>query len=116
MTVENELKNLIIERYGTIKKFSEVVGLKYTTVCSILERGVMRSTVDNIIIICRELKISTDELASGKIVPYDVAELNTDTLYSVINTNALRKKNGKHLHEYQKKLLKNTIDIIEDDK
>jgi len=78
MTIEERLKELILLRYHTVKDFSKVIGLSYSTVDSILRRGVANSGVSNIIKICKELGISADELAEGKIV---VVEDNPQPLF-----------------------------------
>ena len=71
MTIETRLKNMILDEYGSLKSFVEKTGLKYTTVDSILKRGVMNSNVHNVIKICKALHLSTDELAKGNIVPVE---------------------------------------------
>lgn len=68
MNIEDQLKQLITARYGTIKDFSKACGVKYTTVMTILSRGVGNASITNIIAICKALGISTDELAEGRIV------------------------------------------------
>lgn len=72
MTLEERVKELILLRYSTVKDFSKKVGLSYSTVDSILRRGVANSSISNVIKICKELGISVDELADGKIVPVDM--------------------------------------------
>ena len=68
MSVESDLKNLIIERYGTVKAFSQSVGLPNSTLDSIFRRGILKASVTNVIKICDELGISADGLGEGKIV------------------------------------------------
>lgn len=72
MTLEDRIKELILLRYSTVKDFSKKVGLSYSTVDSILRRGVANSSISNVIKICKELGISVDELSEGKIVPVDM--------------------------------------------
>lgn len=72
MTLEERVKELILLRYSTVKDFSKKVGISYSTVDSILRRGVANSSISNVIKICKELGISVDELADGKIVPVDM--------------------------------------------
>lgn len=67
--VEQQLKNLICERFNSVKEFSAIVDIPYTTVDSILKRGVEKANVVNIIKICAQLEIDTDAVASGKITP-----------------------------------------------
>lgn len=62
MAVETELKVMIEAKSGTVKAFSEMIDLPYTTVRSILERGVLNSKVDNIIKICDGLGIKAEDL------------------------------------------------------
>ena len=67
--VEQELRELIVSKYKSVKAFSEEANLPYTTVDSILKRGVERADVKNIIKLCQALHIDTDALADGRIEP-----------------------------------------------
>lgn len=67
--IEQQLKNLICERFNSVKEFSAIVNIPYTTVDSILKRGVEKANVVNIIKICTQLEIDTDAVASGRITP-----------------------------------------------
>lgn len=58
------LKSLIEKTGLSLKAFSEKVNIPYTTLYSILERGVSKASVDNIIKICRTLGITTEDLES----------------------------------------------------
>ena len=69
MAIENELKNLIVSRYGTVKAFALEIGMPNSTLDSIFRRGIQNASITNIIKICHQLNISTDQLCSGKIVP-----------------------------------------------
>lgn len=69
MTIEEELKNLILSRFKSLREFTIYYDIPYSTVNSILKRGVENSSVSNVIKICQALSISTDELAEGRIVP-----------------------------------------------
>lgn len=71
MTIEKELKNLILKRYGSILEFTNKTGLPYSTIDSIFRRGVLNSNIANVIKICEELKISVDALASNEIIPVE---------------------------------------------
>ena len=67
MTTEEKVKNIIIERYGTVKDFSKKIGVKYTTVINILRRGFGNAGINNVLKICKELNISVYALAEDKI-------------------------------------------------
>lgn len=60
--LEDELKKIIINKYGSIRQFSLKIDIPYTTIDSILKRGIDNSNVGNVIKICRELNISVDNL------------------------------------------------------
>lgn len=62
MEKEQHLKNLMELKSGTVKSFSEEIGLAYTTVRSILERGILNAKVDNVIKICKGLNIKPESL------------------------------------------------------
>lgn len=66
--VEDKLKKLIIERYGSMIAFSKSIGMANSTLATIIDRGVKKASVNNIIKICTALGISADGLAHGKIV------------------------------------------------
>lgn len=65
---EIRLKEMIIERYGSLKKFCDIIEMPWTTLDSILKRGVCNSNITNVIKITNELGIDTEKLASGNIV------------------------------------------------
>lgn len=68
MTIEEELKELMIKKSGSVNKFSSDCGLSTSTVATIFTRGVNKTNINTIIKICQHLKISVDELANGRIV------------------------------------------------
>lgn len=74
LTIEDELREMMLGRYGTVKNFADAAGMPYTSVLSILQRGVGKATVQNINIVCKALKISADALAVGKIEPISSSE------------------------------------------
>lgn len=67
-TTEMQLKEMIIDRYGSLKKFCETINMPWTTLDSILKRGVANSNITNVLKITKELKIDTESLATGAIV------------------------------------------------
>ena len=77
MKIEDQLKDLIADKYGSMLQFASVVGIPYTTIASILTRGIHKASIDNVISICKALQISADELAQDKIVPITEAYSKT---------------------------------------
>lgn len=66
--LESNLKEMIISKYGSMKKFSEVIEMPWTTLDSILKRGVANSNISNVLKITRELQIDAEKLVDGEIV------------------------------------------------
>ena len=80
MTIELKIKNLILSRYKSIREFTEVAHIPYSTLDSILRRGVKNASLANVILICKNLGISADELAEGRIVPLDSVPYENDSI------------------------------------
>lgn len=112
MTTEEKVKNMIIERYGTVKDFSEKIGVKYTTVINILRRGFANAGVNNVLKICKELNISADALTEDRIEkPKDTYITDKDILLTlekkdiVVDNTQLSEEQKKRLLKYLKFLL-----------
>ena len=82
--LENSLKEMIIEKYGSVKTFTSKIGMPNSTFVSILRRGVNNANVNNIKMICEALNISAEALAAGQIMPVDV-QPNKNGNFSDIN-------------------------------
>lgn len=65
--LESNLKELIIKKYGSLKKFSEIINMPWTTLDSILKRGVSNSNISNVLKITKELNINAEKLVDGEI-------------------------------------------------
>jgi Predicted transcriptional regulator with an HTH domain len=59
------LKKKIEETGMSMKAFAEKAGIPYTTLYSILERGVGKASVDNVIKICKTLGITVEEMENA---------------------------------------------------
>lgn len=68
MSIEEKLKELIRNKYASVREFTIAIDMPYTTMDSIFRRGIGNSSVSNIIKICKALGISADALAEGEIV------------------------------------------------
>lgn len=69
MSIEDKLKFLILNKYHSIREFTQEIDMAYSTLDSILKRGIGNSSVTNVIKICKALGISADALADGEIKP-----------------------------------------------
>lgn len=66
--LEATLKEDIISKYGSLKRFCETIDMPWTTLDSILKRGVSNSNITNVLKITKELGIDTERLVDGQIV------------------------------------------------
>ena len=95
MSIEEELKALIISRYGSIRGFANTIKMPYSSIASIFRRGINNAGIENIIRICRELSISVDELSEGRIAylyPQSMTADEASLLYSFRTLNARGKQ------------------------
>lgn len=65
---EMKIREMIIARYGSLKKFCEIIQMPWTTLDSILKRGFANSNITNVMKITKELGIDTESLALGEII------------------------------------------------
>lgn len=65
---ESKIREMIIEQYGSLKKFCDLIQMPWTTLDSILKRGFANSNITNVMKITKELGIDTEQLALGEIV------------------------------------------------
>lgn len=69
--VEKELKEMIILKYGSLKKFSEDIDIAWSTLDGVIKRGVNKANITSLIKICEGLNIDCESLYYGKIVQKD---------------------------------------------
>lgn len=106
MTTEEQLRDLMIKKSGSVNKFSQEVGLSQSTIFSILSRGINKANIDSIITICKALDISTDELAEGRITPMsEYLFVKNGQPLALIELEKLNEKNQAKLLAYYEGLL-----------
>lgn len=107
MTIENKLKDLILDQYSSIREFTIKIDMAYSTLDSIFKRGIQNATLSNILKICDALHISADALANGEIEytvkpvekeTYDITEILANTKRQLLSDHALM-FNGKPADE-----------------
>ena len=120
MKIEEMLREYINERYGSVRAFAIQHDIAYTTVVSVLKRGVDNSSVTTIVRICDALDISPDELTEGRIVSkahlfeikedrIDLDDFITSYKWSLTHNNV--EYNGHTLTDQEINTLKTAIDI-----
>ncbi len=62
MNREQKLRNLILDRYSSLRRFSAESDIPYSTLMTILSRDIGGASFDTVIRICRQLEIEPSEL------------------------------------------------------
>lgn len=107
MTIEEQLKNYIVMKYGTVRNFCNQTNIPQSTLSTLFKRGIMRASIDLIFKICDELEISADALAEGKIIPKDIYNGKEYTEFDYIFDQMLI--DGEPLADYEKTRMKRAL-------
>lgn len=122
MTIEEKIKQYILDRYSSMLEFTQTHDLKHSTVATILKRGIANSSLANVMKICKALGISADELAEGRIIPkvdyvaddnhllLEVNDIISDTKARLLHYDDLT-LNGKPVSDDTKKAIVQGIEI-----
>lgn len=121
MTTEEKLKNLILQKYRSIREFTQYIDMPYSTFDTILKRGINTASVANVIKICKALDISADELADGRIIHVKKDEPDYTATYELkILLNDVKDKlrdsdtltlDGKELDPLDRLAVSNALDV-----
>lgn len=57
MSREQKLRNLILDKYTSLRQFSKEAGIPYSTLMTLLSRGIGGASFDVVIAICRKLGV-----------------------------------------------------------
>ena len=62
MNRERKLRNIILDKYISLRKFANAAEIPYSTLTTILERGIAGASFDTIIKICQTLEIDPEKI------------------------------------------------------
>lgn len=71
MNIENLLRDFILRNYRSLRSFAVKNNLPPTTITTLLQHSVDKSSFQSVVAICHALHISIDALANGEIVRID---------------------------------------------
>ena len=75
MSREEFLRTIIEDRYGSRRPFTKIICMAYTTLVSILKRGIGNTSVDNILKICKHLGIPPESLYEDDVFFHDKSNI-----------------------------------------
>lgn len=85
MTVEDRLKELMEIKSGNVRAFANEHDFPYTTLRSILERGVLNAKAETVFAICKALNIKPESLVENEISPVVIHGDNNGIAANVSN-------------------------------
>lgn len=83
MNLEEKLKEYILQKYSSLREFAFSIDMAPSTLDSIFSRGIGKTSVNNIIKICKKLNISADALGDGEIVQVNTYKKPTQIIIEV---------------------------------
>lgn len=118
MTPEEKLKDLILAKYKSLRAFTQECNISYSTVNSMLLRGIAGAGVSTVLKVCQSLDISVEDLLceNKKSFPVTVeepteTEKRSERLYQILVESGWIPEGGD-LTEEQFNLLKAAILIL----
>lgn len=78
---------MIESKFGNVKAFSEVVGVPYTTIRTMLANGLGKAGVDNVLKICRGLDIDPKQLSED----FEIDDISASTMAKLVSLERPRK-------------------------
>lgn len=80
---EQQLRELIKLKYGSVRQMALKIDMPASTINSILNRGILKSNVDNIFKICSALDIRPESLAKG--IDFHKQDENSSDIVAIYN-------------------------------
>lgn len=80
MSVEEQLKQLILSNYKSVRAFTLETQLPYSTVDNIFKRGIGGTAVTTVVKICDSLNITVEGITRGHIEPRNSSVLSPSLL------------------------------------
>ena len=80
---EQQLRELIELKYGSVRQMALKIDMPASTINSILNRGILKSNVDNIFKICSALDIRPESLAEG--IDFHKQDENSSDIVAIYN-------------------------------
>lgn len=123
MTVEEQLKNIILKKYKSVRAFTLSIGIPYTTLDSVFKRGIQNAGIGTMLKVFDALNLDIESLETGELKskekapkpeePVSEAEIEEDAvkLYNALR-NAGIVKEGQALSPRQIDILDAILTIL----
>lgn len=104
---EQQLRELIELKYGSVRQMALKIDMPASTINSILNRGILKSNVDNIFKICSALDIRPESLAEG--IDFHKQAENSSEIVSIYNQ--LDEERQENVVDYATTLLNEQVSM-----
>ena len=69
MTIEEQLKQIILDRYKSVRAFTQAVDIPYSTVDTMFKRGIYGTGVSTILKLFQALDLDVESISTGELKP-----------------------------------------------
>jgi len=104
---EQQLRELIELKYGSVRQMALKIDMPASTINSILNRGILKSNVDNIFKICSALDIRPESLAEG--IDFHKQDENSSEIVTIYNQ--LDEERQENVVDYATTLLNEQVSM-----
>ena len=67
MKIEDQLKTKILDKYKSVRAFTTAIQIPYSTIDSMLKKGLSGTAVSTVLKVCENLNLDVDALVNGEI-------------------------------------------------
>lgn len=110
MTIEEQLKNEILNNYKSIRAFTQKIDIPYSTLDTIFKRGIGGAGVNTVLKIFNELSLDIESIDKGVLTPNNSNNnpvLNQQKKILINNYDQLNDSGKEKLLEYSEDLIGN---------
>ena len=94
------LKELITQKDYNVRSFAQKCGMPESTLYTILKNGVGKASVDNIILICRNLGITVEELENMTVQNSELEDMTVQTVAAHLDVEDLTEDEREDVENY----------------
>lgn len=69
LTIEEQLKNIILDHYKSIRAFTQAVDIPYSTVDTMFKRGIYGTGVSTVLKLFQALDLDVESISTGELKP-----------------------------------------------
>lgn len=112
MNIENNLKRLIEIKSGSVRAFSIEADIPYTTLRSILERGIMKANIENVLKIAHHLGMKPEQITNLGETNSLIADIVETSIQLELNHQEKVYEFAEHELEEQRRLQEHNGDYL----